>query len=237
MRGVATRRRLVFVVAALCLGVLSTVVVAFGCAWRERDVSVDAREATRYPDPPDCGMKVKRLDSAMGFDILVQTGMIVESVASPNSGPGDVERIVPEWARPALVPWGWHGGWQIGQWSYRRVSARGWPMAAMSSTMKARAATHSGFGSWAVVDGIALDAPTPPGVFSATTPRALPTHPIVAGFVVDSAVYAVPWMAIFLALGAAHRAFLRRRNRCVACGYDRRATAPGDPCPECGAIA
>ncbi|MFO0875372.1 MAG: hypothetical protein U0575_15575 [Phycisphaerales bacterium] len=221
--------------SALLLGALTTIAVAFGCAWLERGISATAREATRYPEPPNCGMRIKRIEMATGFDIQAQTGTIVENIKSPNSDPGDVDRLVPEWARPPLVPWGWQGGWQIGQWSYRRLAARGWPMAAMWSAAEARSATHSGFGSWVVIEGIALDPPPPPGVFSATIPRAIPTRPIVAGFAVDTVVYVVAWLALLFALGAARRTLQRHRNRCVACGYDRRATARDAPCPECGA--
>jgi hypothetical protein len=235
--------------SALLLGALTTIAVAFGCAWLERGISATAREATRYPEPPNCGMRIKRIEMATGFDIQAQTGTIVENIKSPNSDPGDVDRLVPEWARPPLVPWGWQGGWQIGQWSYRRLAARGWPMAAMWSAAEARSATHSGFGSWVVIEGIALDPPPPPCVFSATIPRAIPTRPIVAGFAVDTVVsrgddgcsrgWEPCWPPV---RGVSSRREpcgttpnQRHRNRCVACGYDRRATARDAPCPECGA--
>lgn len=65
-------------------------------------------------------------------------------------------------------------------------------------------------------------------------PWVLPYRPIWSGLLIDTAVFTVLWMLVFLVPIALVRRRRRRRGACVACGYDLAGTT-GDRCPECGA--
>lgn len=62
----------------------------------------------------------------------------------------------------------------------------------------------------------------------------LPVRPYIPGFLVDTLVYALPCWILLAAPGFARGWLRRRRNRCVACGYDLRGLGDVAACPECG---
>ena len=86
---------------------------------------------------------------------------------------------------------------------------------------------------------------TPLRVATAASPNGLPSK-YVAGGPASRAVQAmVPhWLLLLLGFPLPAVAYARwqrtrgrrRRGECLACGYDRRATPGGDPCPECGTV-
>ncbi len=111
--------------------------------------------------------------------------------------------------------------------------AAGWPMRAMwgywTSTYARTPLTHMSF-----VGGLVLRQPSP----STGDPlMVLPFIPIPWGFAANSALYGTFWAAVLIGFGAVRRTLRRRRNLCEACAYDRRGLAPGMPCPECGTHA
>jgi hypothetical protein len=74
-------------------------------------------------------------------------------------------------------------------------------------------------------------------ISAASGPQRTPVCPIATGLALNAVIYgAVLWMLTTIAghLRTAHRL---RGGRCAGCGYDRSATSPRSPCPECGLIA
>ena len=67
----------------------------------------------------------------------------------------------------------------------------------------------------------------------------LPLAPFFPGFLLDTLFYAAPWWLILITPGAIRRFRRRRRGRCIRCGYDLAGLRPDDnttpTCPECGA--
>jgi hypothetical protein len=64
-------------------------------------------------------------------------------------------------------------------------------------------------------------------------PLLFPLRPVWPGFAVNALFYAAILWLLWSAPFAARRLVRRRRGRCIACGYDLRASAH-DACPECG---
>lgn len=62
----------------------------------------------------------------------------------------------------------------------------------------------------------------------------LPLFPIWRGIVLDLVAFALPFLGLQIAAGAWRAGRRRRRNRCVACGYDWSGIGDGVECPECG---
>lgn len=65
--------------------------------------------------------------------------------------------------------------------------------------------------------------------------RRLPVHPLLLGFGVNTALYALPFLGIGL-IGSRILVHRRRwgKGLCTRCAYALTGLAPGTPCPECG---
>ena len=50
----------------------------------------------------------------------------------------------------------------------------------------------------------------------------LPLRPILPGFIINTVFYAVIWFGVFFGVAALRRFVRRKRGRCVKCGYDLR---------------
>ena len=64
----------------------------------------------------------------------------------------------------------------------------------------------------------------------------LPIRPLVLGFALDTAIFALPVLLVILMPGVVRRQFRRRAGLCTACRYDRRGLLTSSPCPECGLV-
>jgi hypothetical protein len=64
----------------------------------------------------------------------------------------------------------------------------------------------------------------------------LPLLPIWPGFAINTALYALPCLALILSLAAARKSLRRKRGHCPECNYDRAGLAAESPCPECGSL-
>ncbi|HYE60561.1 MAG TPA: hypothetical protein VD997_01075 [Phycisphaerales bacterium] len=63
----------------------------------------------------------------------------------------------------------------------------------------------------------------------------LPREPLLPGFALNTAFYAIAALGVVEALAFARRRTRAHRGRCEACGYDRGGIAAAAACPECGA--
>jgi hypothetical protein len=61
----------------------------------------------------------------------------------------------------------------------------------------------------------------------------LPLQPVCQGLLVNSLVFASPWLVAFFGFAPARRIMRRRRGRCPRCNYDLRSDLDNG-CPECG---
>ncbi|HEY7120601.1 MAG TPA: hypothetical protein VH475_28720 [Tepidisphaeraceae bacterium] len=137
----------------------------------------------------------------------------------------------------------------------RAMDARGWPLLALSSEVDllgpAAAAAAANANSRKALGGTTLSgyqvvpmggavsgmvAVTSPGATTDIRPP-LPTRPIPIGLFIDSVLFGLAWLAIWLGL-TVPRQFVRevarlRRGACVECGYDLGYNFIGG-CPECG---
>ncbi len=151
--------------------------------------------------------------------------------------------IFPEWwGQPpshASIPAGslWAGAIQ---------DARGWPMLALwcewpiSIAPPAPGATPlQSFGNIQPPrGGLDLSPGRTPRGYESDIARALPLRPIWRGLLIDSLLFAVPWL-LFISLATltthALRTRLRhRRGLCPRCAYNLRGLPLNSPCPECG---
>ena len=128
---------------------------------------------------------------------------------------------VPSWARlPSRV------ARPVSPNEFCAWSARGWPLRALwyeasFPSLPRRGRIDRG--------GLAL----PKALHPLGRGRVLPGRPIPGGFIVDTAFYALIWVAMIRGSGMLRRANRRRRGLCTSCGYDL-GHAPHRICPECG---
>jgi hypothetical protein len=143
-----------------------------------------------------------------------------------------VRERAPVWAElrrltPASSTWP-DVDWDQGRYLAGTEYAVGWPFPALASASRIVGGTEQDF--WAI---------KLPASFASHPPlrdRMLPIRPLWPGIAVNTALCAVGWVGLFLAIGVAHRWWRRKRGRCARCGYD--LTGLGErPCPECGSGA
>ncbi len=90
---------------------------------------------------------------------------------------------------------------------------------------------------WPMRSFRATTAPADSGAAAMTWPRnwVLLYQPLLVGTLMNSAVFSAPGALFFALLLFVRRWRLRRKGRCVRCGYDL-SSVPTGACPECGRI-
>lgn len=228
------------VVVSLVLGMVTTVGVAWRCAFESSiDDGVMASRSVNKPDPQDPSdgeLVVSRWD-ARGAIVLRADARALhprpELFGEGYFGPRHLEgvtpeELVPDWAHDDLLPWLVSPTW----WPHvsnltRIVEASGWPLLALTCEREDFEAN--------VRHGIPLQVFRTLYLWEGTN-VVLPLRPLWPGFVINSLLFASPWLAITMVPPALITRLRRRRNLCEACAYDRRGLALGAPCPECGAL-
>jgi hypothetical protein len=144
----------------------------------------------------------------------------------------------PAWVLRAIAPWRarldpWPGpSTGTGYW----VAGVGWPLPALYSVAQsgvtreqepalAAQGWKKGWFNWMYRGGWLWKADA-----------ILAVYPVWPGLLADTAMFGAAWWCVLFLRGTVARALRRRRGACLRCGYDLRATAASQPCPECGDV-
>ncbi len=220
------RRYLRRIAICLLLGAITTVAVAWGCAFLI-DITTAATNVAG----------VKGLGGQDWVILRHDRGSAVRVRALAVSGLAGYEEIYPTDPSP-LPAWGRLGAQlseqRTGEPFTRAADAYGWPMLSM----------WCGF-AWDTEhwpDALIVPplsaitvAPRPGVAFESMSLRALPLRLIWPGFGLGVALYGLPWFGLLFGRGIARRWLRRHRGLCLACGYDLRG-AVHERCPECGVV-
>jgi len=222
------RRHIFRISLVMLLGVVTSVAVAWGCAWRVQDNQLDYAASTNAGNyatapAPIIGQRQETIieDAGESFGLIESRYfgyMILEDFMWDDTLPGWEQ--VPIRTR-ADVPW-WSSS-IAGSQDYvsRYQFAAGWPFAACRS-----------YGHWYFQEGNQISLAVKLRRTNGTI--VLPYGPIWPGLLANTAIYGSAWWALLFGPGMFIRWRRRRAGRCVKCGYDLRGLSPGSECPECG---
>ncbi len=231
------------ILVCLLLGVVTTVAVAWTCV-----IAGAHQIALPWVTHGAGGI----FDTQTNVDSSVQTevgrcpghyrawrGSLLPNMLYVPMEPSEYETIVPGWAHfagTALTPEdaAWFGSEAVTPRRQMEMGA-GWPMLALSGFSKSIWVTNEA-GRQEIDNNI--------GLFKGPSwlrPHSwivvyLPYRPIWLGFMADSLVWGIPWLAVYLFawIGFTRRKRMRmKRGQCLACGYSLVGNTTGK-CPECG---
>jgi hypothetical protein len=220
------RRRITRSVLAIALGASTTIVIAWGLAFR----GTQASGSGGY-DFKGGGLTIMWRCSGMGASVFYRHEERYGTI--DVGGPGTPESI------EALVPWYFRtialctieGEDEFGS-RERMVDARGWPLLALYSW---RNSVHVAEGER--TGGIILPSGwdfSNRGMSPASDRVALPCIPIWVGLSANTALYSGVWWAGLLVLPGSRKRWRLRRGRCSHCDYDLNGTPGAAVCSECG---
>lgn len=241
--------------AAVVLGVVTTVGVAWGLAFG--DMSGDVRMSVTQVcegEPAGRGRGVdvragkvvvdrwrragvcEAIGTAYGPGTLPFIGIPLVSAFAPDSSSAPTDLMPASMARDA-APWvmGLEPMPRGRDTDRRVVLASGWPLLALRSVTEQRPSDGDRL-RWGVVAPWRATRVTG-GAFGRASSVVLPLRPLWGGFVVNTIGAAGVWGVVLFAPGVMRRWGRRRRGACEGCGYDLRGAAVGGVCPECGGVA
>lgn len=236
------KRFLRYVVVCLMLGVITTVAVAWGCAfWTDvYDGSLTRVIQPSESDAYEWYFDVRRQPGSASINLwcilLVKVGSDEVAPAIPTTVPPDFPTWNQGWPHESQVSW-------FGSQIARAQEARGWPWLAMwcehftycEQTFE-ELRSNPTFMTYKSLPyrGFALK-PIARPIRPAIT-RVLPLGIIWTGFAGCTVLYASLWLILLYvpSVFANLRQQIRyRRDQCIACGYDLRGDFSAG-CPECG---
>jgi len=244
-------RRAFQIVAAVVLGVLTTVAVAWGFAWHERELT---QPYLLQPPGPRLVVRIPPGEAPEPYEGGV---VAVEVARSPGTAlwsvsrhageglPGDFvsrgELSVPGWVRRRALTWEYGVPWDEARALGGTLIARGWPIQVLWSDVRhARAGSIIDNGALYFSKQLAKFGPSGRMVIypmASAFDVPFPLRPIWGAFLGCSAGYAGVWWIICRTPGWIARASRRLGGRCVGCGYSKAGLLAGAPCPECGRVA
>ena len=236
------KRFLRYVVVCLMLGVITTVAVAWGCAfWTDvYDGSLTRVIQPSESDAYEWYFDVRRQPGSASINLwcilLVKVGSDEVAPAIPTTVPPGFPTWNQGWPHESQVSW-------YGSQLARAQEARGWPWLAMwcehftyIEQTAEELRSNPTFMTYRTLPyrGFALK-PIARPIRPAIT-RVLPLGIIWTGFAINTIFYAAI-LAILWALWSSpfvvRRIIRRKRGLCIKCGYDLRGSS-GGMCPECG---
>ena len=247
----------------LCLifltgGAITTVAVAWGCAWTHLDdISTDPRIASFNEPEVDRSIRptlqeIGRLGTFGWRPRRGDTYLVYRVVRWDRKSLGCLSECHEErWENPPGSFTFWNGPGPQNLPIQTTVSA-GWPFYALTGeewSVYSRETENSTSSATHRIEVTSTTKPIEIGDYSVDVQVLIPFSPIWPGFVIDTLFYAAIWFGVFFGFTSAKRAIRRKRGRCPRCGYDLRggvsveppprpelgtkaATSPG--CPECG---
>ncbi len=247
-----TRRRTLFTVfASLFLGAVTTVAIAWRCAYI--DFPDNGFEVVRQVFPADPAAHTLNPNYPPGSLTLIQrqtfgsmklNGEAIGTGVDEGRGIPALflrrrltgvtpEQTVPRWAASAVLPWtcGRENWPRPTDEEFRTVDARGWPCLALYCGDRAKLQSTVEF-----YGGIRLPVQIPPS--SGGVPRArsivLPYLPIWRGFIANTAVFGSGWMVVLSSPWIVRSCRRHRKDACPSCGYNLVGLPSSSACPECG---
>ena len=238
------------IAVCLVLGMITTLAVAWACAWWINAGQGDFREGWHDAQQTEWmrGWRITRRD-AFGANRVV--AMARGTVPVPPKAP------IAILTREELVPW-WSNLSQVmdeqvravhAQESTRRAQgdkttvrptvlfddARGWPLPALRCRWDHGLVPGGPEGGEILQGGIELEPANPQQMSSLSIDdqRALPYWPIWRGLAVDTSFYATILFVLLGGIDFTRRELRRVRGRCIKCGYDLRGDF-STGCSECG---
>ena len=199
--------------SALCLGLITTIGIAWYSAWR-----IDLWSAPRV-----WSVSAKELPVWKFAWLSTRTGSgVLSSVWPENSSLSNLSVVHgPYWSRVQTSP-GQKDTSRVGSALYEE--ARGWPLRCLKSEQHG----DTSFVQWQTRYGLPL--PLTQGIYK--IPRALPLYPIWRGFVADLLFHATWWFSTITLARFARAQWRIRHGRCPHCAHI--LLADQSRCPECG---
>lgn len=237
--GRSVGRLAIFTCAMLVLGLITTVAVAWLCAWfmplgRMRNETTYSQDQV-----PRWIVQTRSLPGVVQVEAWFNDGEYAPAVQAPpawsgiRADPG--HQVADDWSRR------WSGGFE------RPIAtAAGWPALALTW----RATTAGGLQgprAWtrleayatptfdSMIGGALHDHHGRQALANGAIERVLPLTPIVSGLTLNTAVYATVWALMLTYWRAGRRLQRVASERCACCRYSLRGL-PEPRCPECGAL-
>jgi len=239
------RRHLFRILLVMLLGVVTSVAVAWGCAWRSRDRpsyttlhtgrTLASGHVWRLDRTQAIGrVRVESLLSRHRHDLVAQIYHHTPDdhipqwsrVVEPHPNFASISQRSREFTKPDLSMW-------------FTEEASGWPFLCLRCYWGTQHISERPSETIAKHDDLTggIEVSKEPAV-------ALSYYPILHGMLANTAIYGSIWWAILFGPGMVIRWRRRRAGRCAKCGYDLRglSPAPGNGsgsrsdsvCPDCG---
>lgn len=231
-----SERRLKFCAAALALGVLTTIALAWALIFDVHPATNPMRFASVSVDADRPALNIARCDSFGAYSLAV--AVTRNDPLLPPNQTFPLDEVAPAWTRGELLDRARDSNQTtLPDSAARAILVTGWPWPCMWSSYDQQPSNN--YWWFKARNGIVIGQhPTSPMPNAMLSPceRSLPLRMVWFAFAGDTCFWAALWGALLFTPVAIRHILRRRRGLCLACGYDRRGLAPDHACPECGRV-